>query len=110
AVGELLDQRLPRGIEGAGLRRERGLALEVHAGEVHDEVRVAGQQALHPGGRALARVSEDERRLAMRRERLVERGGRGVRQLEVDDDGQAAPGRDLEDLAECGMARVAIDV
>src|SRR5204863_4158257 len=96
AVGELLDERLPGGLERARLRGERGLALEVHAGEVHDEVRVAGQQALHPGGRALAAGARANLGFPCARGALADAGAAGARRPEWDDAGRArlarAPG------------------
>src|SRR5207245_2283599 len=39
AVGHLLDQRLPAGIERPGLGRERRRPLEVHAREIDEQIR-----------------------------------------------------------------------
>src|SRR5207245_7428566 len=68
AVGHLLDQRFPAGIERPGLRRERRRPLEVHTREIDEQIRVKQQEPIEPTGRPLAAVGQDDRALPMRGE------------------------------------------
>src|SRR5437870_4342847 len=106
AVRHLLDQRLPRRIEWPVLGGERGLAQEVHPGEVDHEVRVAREQPLHARRRALAGVGEAGRRLPVRRERATECGGGRVGQLATHANRQPDLGGEAKDLPEPASAAI----
>src|SRR2546422_9694103 len=109
AVGHFLDQRLPTWIDGAGLRGKRRRPLEVHAGEIHEEIGIAHQEPVETAGRTFAAVGEDDRGLPVSGEGAIEGGLRRIGQLVVDDDRHAERRRHVEDLAEGGAGRVAVD-
>src|SRR2546425_1293385 len=108
-IGHLFDQPLPAWIERAGLRGEHGRPLEVHAGEIRDEIGIALQESVETAGRTFAAMGEDDRGLSMSGQGPVQGRLRRVGQLVVDDDRHAEFPRDVEDLAEGGAVGVAID-
>src|SRR2546426_613342 len=99
----------PAWMERAGLRGEHGRPLEVHAGEIRDEIGIALQESVETAGRTFAAVGEDDRGLSMSGQGPVQGRLRRVGQLVVDDDRHAEFPRDVEDLAEGGAVGVAID-